>query len=138
LSLQEIDEGAQRSRHVAATVVVEERSGERRQPVGKHALKRAVCKLRGEELLEGGDEAETLDSHGDLDLDRIADHRTLRHDADNLSVLFEFQWMRDAAGEAMTDHGVVEHFRGMFRPAVLRKIRGRAGKHETLPSGPER
>jgi hypothetical protein len=40
LALEEVDEGPQRAGHVAAAVVIEERSGEWRQPVVEHPFPR--------------------------------------------------------------------------------------------------
>src|SRR3712207_5357290 len=73
-SLDEVDEGAQGCRHVAAARIIEEGSGEGLLPILQHGLQRAACQLLRQELPEGGDQPEPLNRGRDLQIDIVGDH----------------------------------------------------------------
>ena len=122
-ALDEVDEGPQRRRHVAAAGIVEERPGEGRQPVFENAFERPALQMRRKKILEGRDKAEPGDRRGNLQFDRIADQRPCGDDPDDLAVLLEFPGRCDtplAKRWRMQRHGRARRADGCGLPRAAR------------------
>ena len=113
-ALDEIDEGPQGRRHVAAAR--DSRETARKSGCSQSSRTGSSAPLftcGSSEFLEGGDQAEALDRGGDFQIDAVGDHPRVRRDLHDLAVALELPRRHDAAGEAVADAGMVEQIARM-------------------------
>src|SRR5690606_5623057 len=115
---EEVDEGAQRRRHVAAVVVVEVRAVEPLPPCLQYRQQPAAVEQRAQVLLEGVDDAGAGDGCGDFQVLGRSQQRALRDDPDAALALPELPDRELAALEPVADQTVRGQFAWMFRRAV--------------------
>ena len=138
VSLDEVNERAERCGHKPPSRIVEERTGEALPPRFEDGLQRAAVEMRAQPVLEMMHDPDAGDRRVDREVARPADADEQRSggiDAHNLAATLELPGRHRPATKAATQAGVVKKIARMHGPAAAIEICGSGGRCEALNAG---